>query len=67
MRAIEASALLNNPQERVHGIPKSVAHTDVAHADAVQTMRLLVTASALAGIMDQLVTLKGVVSSMTIA
>jgi hypothetical protein len=54
MSPAEATAMLNLFKSASTALRNPVAHTEVGHTDPVQTMRLLVTASALAQIVDQL-------------
>lgn len=52
--ASEATALLNIFKSASTAFRNPVAHRDVGHEDPVQTMRLLITASMLAQIVDEL-------------
>lgn len=54
MPTSEATALLNIFKSASTAFRNPVAHRDVGHNDPVQTMRLLVTASAPAQIVDDL-------------
>jgi hypothetical protein len=54
MSPAEATAMLNLFRGASTAFRNPVAHDEVGHADPVQTMRLLVTASALAEIVGQL-------------